>query len=67
MYNSTTNRDVEKNKRMVIFIGYKYDSFEEYIQLNYMEEMKNALAEYIKENELNTRNNPVVYLFNLYC
>lgn len=67
MYNSNTNRNVEMNKRKVIFIGYRYDSFEEYIQLNYMEEMKNALAEYIKENELNTRNNPVVYLFNLYC
>ncbi len=67
MYNSNTNRNEKMNKRMVILIGYSYDSFEEYIQLNYMEEMKNALTEYIKEKELNTCNNHVAYLFNLYC
>ena len=52
MYNSNTNRNEKMNKRKVILIGYSYDSFEEYIQLNYMEEMKNALTEYIKEKEL---------------
>lgn len=31
---------------------YKYDSFEEYLQLNYFEEFKTRLAEYIEENEL---------------
>ncbi len=66
MYNSNTNRNEKMNKRKVILIGYSYDSFEEYIQLNYMEEMKNALTEYIKEKELNTCNNHVAYLFNLY-
>lgn len=67
MYNSNTNRNVEMNKRMVIFIGYRYDSFEEYIQLNYLEMMTKELEDYIKENELNTYNNSVVYAFNLYC
>ena len=31
---------------------YKYECFEEYIQLNYFDLMNNALSEYIQENEL---------------
>lgn len=52
---------------MVIIIGYKYSSFEEYIQLNYLDEITEAMEEYIKEKELNAYNNEIVYAFNLYC
>ena len=51
MYNSTTNRDVEMNKNMVIFIGYKYNSFEEYIQLNYLEMIKDSLQTFFEKVE----------------
>lgn len=37
----------------MIIIGYKYSSFEEYIQLNYLDEITEAMEEYIKEKELN--------------
>ena len=33
----------------MIIIGYKYSSFEEYIQLNYLDEITEAMEEYIKE------------------
>lgn len=51
----------------MIIIGYKYSSFEEYIQLNYLDEITEAMEEYIKEKELNAYNNEIVYAFNLYC
>ena len=31
---------------------YKYSSFEEYIQMNYLDDIKGALEEYIKENDM---------------
>ena len=45
----------------MIIIGYKYSSFEEYIQLNYLDEITEAMEEYIKEKELNAYNNEIVY------
>lgn len=52
---------------MVIIIVYKYNSFEEFIQLNYLDTINEAMVEYIKEKELNTYNNEIVCVFNEFC
>lgn len=35
-----------------VIVVYKYNSFKEYIQLNYIETIQDALELYIKQNEL---------------
>lgn len=47
------------NKRKVILIEYKYESFEEYIQLNYLEMIKDSLQDFLEkvEQQENTEEN----------
>lgn len=47
---------------------YKYDSFKEYIQLNYIDTLKEALEQYIKQNDLIlSEDDFIVRKYDKYC